>query len=165
MVDWAAGGWECSTLTPQMTREYTIRRCPLLESPAYELSILDEHRLRAESRVHLINWAVSKGFVLEHMGCGIIDMHNKHIYPVEMITSRRGKPCLMVILYTKKRIPRGQFVAAIDYASTIHGVCIEQYAISATTIVVNAFFDENGVGVSGVNRVSWARGVLRPNQE
>ncbi len=134
-----------------------MARCPLLDHPAFSLSILDERRLRTESRIHMINWAVSKGFTLEHMGCGIVDTGSHAVYPIEMITSRHGKPCLMVILYTRKRVPRTYFREVIEYASAIHRTCTEHYAIAATTIIVNAFFKSSEeVGVTGISRVSWA---------
>lgn len=156
--DWGQSSWTCKRIPPQEALEYTIARCQLLQEPAYDLSILDLQWLRGESRGLLVDWISSKGMALEHAACAVVDPRIKRVYPLDMITSRHAKPHLVVILYTKKRIARTDFPVAIGYANEIHGVCVEQYAMNTTTVVVNIFFKSecrsDGFGIAGISRPS-----------
>lgn len=156
--NWAANAWTCKAITPLDAEQYTVSRCLLLNEAAYELSIPNLQRLREESRGQLAEWIASKGLAMEHTACAVVDPRSKRVYPIDMIASRHSKPCLVVVLYTWKRITRPQMTPAIRYASEVHGVCAEQYAMSTTTTVVNVFFKsqamDDGIGVVGISRPS-----------
>lgn len=94
---------------------------------------------------------------LEQAPCGIVDTATGSVYPIELIVSRHAKACLVSILYTQKRVTRNLASAAVAHMAKIHAICVDQYAMQVTTLIVNVFFttDAHGhqtVGVNGISR-------------
>lgn len=153
--------WGCRAITPEGMREYCTKLFPVLQNPAYEVPILELQRMKRESNSRLIEWITRKGMSLERMPHGIIDTKSKHVYPIEFIVSRHAKPCLVSILYTQKRIPRTLVPSVIAHAGKIHTICVEQYAMQVTTVIINVFRNVNAQGIRSVE----IAGISRPSPQ
>lgn len=156
-LDASSREWRCRAIPPENMRHYNTIRCPVLLNPSCETSIMELLRLKQTSHTQLIQWITRKGMALEQAPCGIVDTATGNVYPIELIVSRHAKACLVSILYTQKRITRNLASAAVAHAAKIHAICVNQYAMQVTTLIINVFFttDAQGhqtVGVTGISR-------------
>lgn len=148
--------WVCPAIPLVALHGYECVTCSIDREPAFNLPLHDLTRLCTSTRSQVDEWLRVKGFVRETDACALIDPRSNRMYPIDLIASRHGKACLIILLHTRRRIPRSRHAYALFYANEVHGVCIEQYAMSPTTIVLNTYFkgqaEGGGTGVSAISR-------------
>lgn len=138
--------------------EFTSITCEVEAEPAFRLHIDPLLQLRAEALDQLSEWMRDKGLEKEAEGCAVFDPRSNRMYPIDLIASKHGRAYLIILLHTRRRIPRTRHAQVLLYANEVHGVCVEQYAMSPTTIVINVYFkgqaEGGGTGVSAISRPS-----------
>ena len=135
---------------------YNYIACELESEPAFRLSLAEAFDLRISTRAQITEWMRSKGFQKEEGPCYFVDTRSLRMYGVHTITSRREQAHIVIALFTRRRIPRARHASALAHANEIYRVCVEQYAMSPTTIIINAYFkgaaQGGGTDVSGISR-------------
>lgn len=148
--------WACLAVPLISMGGFTCRIRDIEDEPGFRLSLDDLIQLRSATRDQVNEWLLTKGLEIENPPCAIYDPRSNHMYPIDMIASRHGQAFLIILLHTRRRIPRTRHAEMLQYAREIHGVCIEQYAMSPTTILVNVYFkgqaEGGGTGVSAISR-------------
>lgn len=153
--------WLCPVIPAGVLSGYECITCPIEREPAFSLQISDLIRLRSEAHAQVDVWMRAKGFARESDLCALVDPRSFRMYPIDMIASRHGKAYLIFLMHTRRRIPRSRHASALVYATEAHGVCVEQYAMSPTTIILNVYFkgqaEGGGTGVSAISRPTVAQ--------
>ena len=159
-------GWECKVIHPDDAVNYTYAHNALSDLHVLKMSTQESTRLMLESRYARENWFISKGISILHNNCALVDPRCKKIYHINLLGKKEGRACLVLLLPSQNRIPRQYHKELQLYANEIHGVCIEQYAMCVTTVLVNIFFKEpgegGGVGVCGICRPHFMPDATQP---
>lgn len=157
MREGAAVGWGCNQIVPD-PHSFQYAQAPPPAASMAAMPITDLRRLESMSKLLIVDWMVDRGAKFEHPFCSVFDIRSHLIYPINQIVSMHGRPCLVLIFHTLKRIPTKDHPEMFWYANRIHTVCVEQYAISPTTILLNAYYKNLSrgldVGLSAISRHS-----------
>jgi hypothetical protein len=148
-------GWGCERSVPDAS-SYKYAPYPPPAVSADKMSSAQLLELEQGCKSMLVAWMINQGAKSEHPFCAVFDAHNKLIFRVNQIVSRHGKACLVLIFHTRHRIHTKDFPEMFWYANKIHSVCVEQYAMSPTTLLLNAYYksaaEGGGFGVSAISR-------------
>ena len=148
-------GWGCERPIPD-SASYKYAPYPSPAASTDNMPSEQLQQLEQGCKSLLVTWMMNQGTKSEHPFCAVFDMQSKQIFRVNQIVSRHGKACLVLIFHTKHRIHTKDFPEMFWYANKIHSVCVEQYAMSPTTLLLNAYFktpaEGGGFGVSAISR-------------
>lgn len=149
------GGQTCWGTQVAVPEPESYRRAPYPPAatslPAISLEMLIE-----DTNPQICNWFQARNIQVVDHDCAVFDPRTKKIYTIDMIVNRHGRVCVVLVFFTPNRIPKRSHAEILNYASEIHSVCAEIYAMSPTTLVLNAFFkpaiEGGGTGVAAISR-------------
>lgn len=148
-------GWACNAIPEGGLHNYTCTHLGI-RAPELIMPYPDLVRLRMASRTALMDWLMWRGVSIEHPACALFDSRDRKLYCVNMLAKKHGKACLVLTFYTQRRIARRTHKDLLQYANQIHSVCVEQYAMCATTLIISIFYKDahegGGIGINAISR-------------
>ena len=132
-------GWGTTILVPD-AQSYTRSPLPAAAEEEFTMPQEDWERLTRQVTPKIYDWFNARHIEIMDHNCAVFDPRTKKLYIINMVVKKHGKVCVVLVFFTPNRIPRRQHTELFEYANKVHGVCAEIYAMSPTTLILNAFF-------------------------
>lgn len=110
---------------------YSIQDIPLLNPP-------DDLMSEQGFGMRFLTWVRRKRLHLRHMCGGLLDTHNRHIYPIDLLGEHNGEP-VMVIVYFSPRCDKQSYNVMKQYADRVGNLCYRDYKLACHLWLLNVY--------------------------
>jgi len=110
---------------------YTIQDIPLLTPP-------DDLPAEQGFGCRFLNWIRRKRLHLRHLCGGLLDTHNQHIYPIDLLGEKNGEPVL-VVMYYSPRCDKQSYHTMKLYADRVGNLCYNDYKMACHLWLLNIY--------------------------
>ena len=130
--------WECEASVPDAD-SYVIMPRPALPGVA-PMPDTEWARMAHASREQvLLTLIQGRVFVVSHF-CALLDTQAKTLHHVDLVGEFEGRPCLVLMYYTRRRLGRRNRQAVNRHMYALCTLCREQYSLYVTARAVNVYF-------------------------
>jgi hypothetical protein len=134
--------WECESSVPDAD-DYVIMQRPSLPG-APSMPDSDWVTMAMASREQVLR-CLEQGRVLvvSHF-CALLDTQTKTLHHVDLVGELEGRPCLVLMYYTQRRIGRRNRQIIMRHMHALCTLCREHYSLCVTARAINVHFKQPG---------------------
>jgi hypothetical protein len=131
--------WECPASVPDAD-SYVMLPRPL-HAEGCMVTDSEWGWMAANSRVDVIRCLMRERVQVAGPFCAIIDMRSKTLHHIDLVGERDGRPCLIFLYYTHRKITKRKEATQINrHMDRITALCRDQYASTVSTLAINVYF-------------------------